>query len=87
MRPTGPTNPRAAPLPRLLGTFQRAHPGVEVELQVQNRRMITERLRHVPYRVEGITGKAAPVQTLPDRRHFNHGLANTDGQFASGFHR
>ncbi len=31
-------------VPRLLGAFQRAHPGVEVELQVQNRQAVTRRL-------------------------------------------
>ena len=32
-------------VPRLLGGFQQAHPGVEVELQVQNRRAVIQRLR------------------------------------------
>ncbi len=31
-------------VPRLLGAFQQAHPGVEVELQVQNRQMVTQRM-------------------------------------------
>jgi len=31
-------------VPRLLGAFQQAHPGVEVELQVQNRQVVTRRL-------------------------------------------
>lgn len=31
-------------VPRMLGSFQQAHPGVEVELQVQNRRAVTQRL-------------------------------------------
>lgn len=33
-------------VPRLLGAFQQAHPGVEVELQVQNRRAVTQRMRN-----------------------------------------
>lgn len=33
-------------VPRLLGLFQQAHPGVEVELQVLNRKAVCERLAH-----------------------------------------
>ncbi len=31
-------------VPRLLGAFQQAHPGIEVELQVQNRRAVVQRI-------------------------------------------
>lgn len=49
-------------VPRILGAFQRAHPGVEVELQVQGRAAVLERLRRDD---DDLTIMTRPPSELP----------------------